>query len=71
MPYQFAFRIGGSEAVGEVVLVNHLRVGRIQHLGAALLPDVLAVVADQPVPLARHARLDEAGRSDLKALFGA
>src|SRR5690606_2301574 len=59
-----------SEAVRQVGL-DDLGVRLGHHLGAALLADVLAVVADQPVALARDAGLQLAGRSQLEALLGA
>src|SRR6185369_6906935 len=47
------------------------RVGVGENFCAAVLADVLGVVADQPVALARHAMLDLAGRRELEALFDA
>src|SRR4029078_7268085 len=47
------------------------RVGVGENLCAAVLADVLGVVADQPGALARDPMLDLAGRRELEALFDA
>src|SRR5436853_5625713 len=47
------------------------RVGLGENFGAAVLADVLGVVTDQPVALARDAVLDLAGRGELEALLDA
>src|SRR5947209_19665174 len=58
------------EAVGRPALdPRHVGVGK--DLGTAVLADVLGVVADQPVALARDPVLDLAGRRELEALLDA
>src|SRR6185437_458866 len=47
------------------------RIGVGENLCAAVLADILGVVADQPVPLASDPMLDLAGRRELEALFDA
>src|SRR3954463_1683989 len=56
------------EAVGRPELHAH-RIGRREHIGAAVLADILAVVADQTVALASDAVLDLAGCGELEALL--
>ena len=48
--------------------MNARRVRGRQQLGAAVRPDVLRIVAHQPVAFANHAVLDLAGGSDLEPL---
>src|SRR5947208_6024650 len=58
------------EAVGRPALdPRHVGVGK--DLGPAVLADVLGVVADQPVALARDTMLDLARRRELEALLDA
>src|SRR5688500_14048666 len=58
------------ETVGRPLLHRAgIRIG--EDSGAAVLADVLGVVADQPVALARHTVLDLAGRRELEALLHA
>src|SRR5690349_25126067 len=47
------------------------RVGVGENVCAAVLADILGVVADQPVALASDPMLDLAGRRELEALFDA
>src|SRR5687768_3042448 len=56
--------VGGPE-------LHPRRVGVSEHFGAAVLADVLGVVADQPVALAGDAMLQLAGRRELEALLDA
>src|SRR5678816_1146871 len=58
------------EAVGRPEL-HARRIGVGENFGAAVLANVLGVVADQPVALARDTMLDLAGRRELEALFHA
>src|SRR5437763_16975645 len=58
------------EAVGRPALdPRHVGVGK--DLGAAVLADVLGVVADQPVALARDTMLDLTRRRELEAFLDA
>ncbi|KAG5727295.1 hypothetical protein E4T56_gene8697, partial [Termitomyces sp. T112] len=50
-------------------LLDHLRIGVADHFGAAVLTDVLGIVADQAVTLAGDAMLHLAGGGDLEALL--
>src|SRR5690606_32987066 len=50
-------------------LLDHSRIGVGDHFGAAVLADVLGIVADQPVALARDTMLDLAGGGDLEAFL--
>src|SRR4051812_45246677 len=51
--------------------LHRLGVGVRQHLGAAVLADVLAVMADEPVALAGDAVLQLTGSGELEALLDA
>lgn len=57
-----------SKAVGQED-ADDLGVGLGHHLRAAVLADVLGVVADQAVALARHPGLELAGSGELEALL--
>src|ERR1043166_8517755 len=52
-------------------LLDHLGIGVRDHVGAAVLADVLGVMADQPVALADRTVLDLAGGGELEALLDA
>src|SRR5688572_3715927 len=56
--------VGGPE-------LHPRRVGVSEHFGAAVLADVLGVVADQPVALAGDSMLHLAGGGELEALLDA
>src|SRR5690554_2281263 len=58
------------QAVGGPLL-HRTRIGIGEDGGPAVLADVLGIVADQPVALARHTMLDLAGGGDLEAFLHA
>src|SRR5690606_6896404 len=60
-----------SSATVRHVPLHQAFIALLQHLGAAMRADVVGVVADEPVTLARDTDLYLAGRGQLEALLGA
>src|SRR3989344_5194212 len=61
---------GSTQAVGRPFL-DGLGIGVRNYAGAAILADILGIVADQPVALASDAVLHLAGGGELEALLDA